>query len=143
MKRLKRTNKPTFNPKLLKESKEKRDVLAEHLQKIEDEFGKFMVKYNEPKKVDTTWDYIMKEMSEAAEYFQQRRKFRIFKAKKLASGCFMARKSKKNTEQHRIKVIKRRKGSFIVVGRGIKDHQDSRYYEQIGTEGVLEECDEA
>jgi len=106
IKRLKRTNKPAFNPKLLKESKDKRDILAEQLQKIEDEYGKFMVKLPEPKRADTNWDYILKEMTEAAEYFIQRRKFRIFKAKKFAVGSIMATKSKKNTEAQRIKVIK-------------------------------------
>jgi len=105
IKRLKRTNKPTFNPKLFKESKDRRDILAEQQQKIEDEYGKFMVKLAEPKKADTLWDYVIKEMSEVAEYFIQRRKFRIFKAKKLAAGCQIAMKNRKNTEQQRIKVI--------------------------------------
>ena len=104
IKRLKRTNKPVFNPKLLKESKDRRDILAEHLQKIEDEYGKFMIKMPEPKRADTNWDYILKEMNEAAEYFQQRRKYRIFKAKKLAMGSYMATKNRKNTEAQRIKV---------------------------------------
>jgi len=102
---LKRTNKPTFNPKLFKESKDRRDILADQLQKIEDEYGKFMVKLPEPKKADTLWDYVIKEMSEVAEYFIQRRKFRIFKAKKLAAGCQIATKNRKNAEQQRIKVI--------------------------------------
>ncbi len=79
--------------------------MAEQQQKIEDEYGKFMVKLAEPKKADTLWDYVIKEMSEVAEYFIQRRKFRIFKAKKLAAGCQIAMKNRKNTEQQRIKVI--------------------------------------
>jgi len=103
VKRLKRTNKPAFNPKLFKESKDRRDVLTDQMQTIEDEYGKFMVKMGEPKKVETLWDYVMKEMTEVAEYFIHRRKFRIFKAKKLAAGCQIAMKNRKNQEQQRIK----------------------------------------
>ena len=89
----------------MKESKEKRDIFSEQLQQIEDEYGKFVVKLGEPKKNETMWDYCMKEMVDVAEFFQQRRKFRIFKAKKFALGSKITQKHKKNTEEQRIKVF--------------------------------------
>ena len=41
IRRLKRSSKPTFNPKLLEESKSKRDEFASQLKEIEDKYGKF------------------------------------------------------------------------------------------------------
>lgn len=89
----------------MRESKDRRDILSDQLQKIEDEYGKFMVKHAEPKRNETMWDYVMKEMVNVAEFFVQRRKFRIFKAKKLALGSKITTKNRKNVEEQRIKVL--------------------------------------
>lgn len=62
IKRLKRTNKPTFNPKLFEESKLKRDAYAKQLKEIEDEFGKNLPKLAEPPRTQTHWDFLLKEM---------------------------------------------------------------------------------
>jgi hypothetical protein len=62
IRRLKRTSKPTFNPKLLDESKQKREQLSQALQELEDKYGKFQLKLSEPKRNNTNWDYVMKEM---------------------------------------------------------------------------------
>ena len=62
IKRLNRTNKPTFNPKLYEETKIKREDLTEKLQDIEEQYGKFISKNNEPKKPETYWDYVLKEI---------------------------------------------------------------------------------
>ncbi len=64
IRRLKRNSKPTFNPKLLEESKNKRDTLSLQIKELEDKYGKFQPKLGEPKNPHTTWDYTMKEMVE-------------------------------------------------------------------------------
>ncbi len=61
IRRLKRTSKPTFNPKLLEESKIKRDELSTQLKEIEEVYGKFQTKLGEPKKVQTLWDFVVKQ----------------------------------------------------------------------------------
>lgn len=71
-----------------------------------------MTKHAEPKKNDTLWDYVMKEMTEVAEFFHQRRKFRIFKAKKLVLGAKITTKNRKNVELQKIKVLVREKSKY-------------------------------
>lgn len=101
IRRLKRTSKPTFNPKLLEESKIKRDELSSQLKEIEEVYGKFQPKLGEPKKVQTLWDFVVKQAIDVANLYIQMRKFKIFKAKKLAIGSQFAFKNRMQSIIHR------------------------------------------